>query len=121
MSERRFWSAGGLHCDRATLSSVYSSDFLGHVKRCNSLYHFDCSLSYIDGCIITVRLHDDPALFMQIVSALGSIGCQMVSQLALRPNLPLVVRERELHLAMTRLCQQFFARVEVQPTFEEAP
>ena len=45
----------------------------------------------------------------------------MVSQLALRPNLPLVVHERELHLAMTRLCQQFFARVEVQPTFEEVP
>ncbi len=63
-------------------------------------------------CVVGERLHNDPALFAQIVSALGSIPCRMVSQSASRRNLTLVLRERELPLAMSRLHDHFFAHIE---------
>ena len=63
-------------------------------------------------CIVGERLHDDPNLFAEIVGALGSIACRMVSQSASRRNLTFVLREQELPLAMTRLHEHFFARVE---------
>lgn len=63
-------------------------------------------------CVVGERLHDDPNLFAEIVSALGSIACRMVSQSASRRNLTFVLREQELPLAMTRLHDHFFARVE---------
>ena len=63
-------------------------------------------------CVVGERLHDDPALFAEIVSALGSVPCRMVSQSASRRNLTFVLRERELPVAMTRLHDHFFAHVE---------
>ena len=63
-------------------------------------------------CIVGERLHDDPSLFPKIVTALGSIAFRMVSQSASRRNLTFVLRERDLPLAMTRLHDHFFARVE---------
>ena len=62
-------------------------------------------------CVVGERLHDDPMLFPQVVSALGGIGCRMVSQSASRRNLTFVMRETELPLAMTRLHDHFFARL----------
>ena len=64
-------------------------------------------------CIVGERLHDDPNLFAEIVGALGSIACRMVSQSASCRNLTFVLREQELPLAMTRLHEHFFARVKV--------
>lgn len=63
-------------------------------------------------CIVGERLHDDPSLFSKIVAALGSIDFRMVSQSASRRNLTFVLRERDLPLAMTRLHDHFFTRVE---------
>lgn len=58
-------------------------------------------------CIVGERLHDDPNLFAEIVSALGGVTCRMVSQSASRRNLTFVLRECELPLAITRLYEHF--------------
>ena len=63
-------------------------------------------------CVVGERLHDDPMLFPQVIGALGGIGCRMVSQSASRLNLTFVLRESELPLAMTRLHEHFFSRVD---------
>lgn len=63
-------------------------------------------------CVVGERLHDDPGLFAQTVGALGNITCRMVSESASRRNLTFVLHERELPLAMTRLHDHFFSRVE---------
>ena len=64
-------------------------------------------------CVVGERLHEDPMLFPQVVGALGGIACRMVSQSASRRNLTFVLRESELPLAMTRLHDHFFTRVDV--------
>ena len=64
-------------------------------------------------CVVGERLHDDPMLFPQVVGALAGIGCRMVSQSASRRNLTFVLGEPDLPLAMTRLHDHFFARVDV--------
>ena len=63
-------------------------------------------------CVVGEGLQADPTLFPRVVGALDGIGCRMVSQSASRRNLTFVLRERELALAMTRLHDYFFARVD---------
>lgn len=63
-------------------------------------------------CVVGEGLQADPTLFPRVVSALDGIACRMVSQSASRRNLTFVLRERELALAMSRLHDYFFARVD---------
>ena len=59
-------------------------------------------------CVVGDRLRDDPTMLGAVVGALAGLHCRMVSQSANRRNLTLVIAERDLADAMTRLHDHFF-------------
>ncbi len=61
-------------------------------------------------CVVGDTLHDDPTMLGAVIGALDGIHCRMVSQSASRRNITLVIAERDLADAMTRLHDHFFGR-----------
>lgn len=59
-------------------------------------------------CVVGDRLRDDATMLGAVVGALAGLHCRMVSQSANRRNLTLVIAERDLADAMTRLHDHFF-------------
>ena len=63
-------------------------------------------------CAVGERLRADGSLFGRAVVALEGIPLRLVSQAASRRNITFVLRDSDVTEAMTRLHDQFFARVE---------
>ena len=59
-------------------------------------------------CDVGDNLRRDPTLCARIISTLEGLPIRMVSQAASRRNLTLVVRDRDVPAAMSRLHEAFF-------------
>ena len=59
-------------------------------------------------CVVGDNLRRDPTLCARIISTLEGLPIRMVSQAASRRNLTLVVRDRDVPAAMSRLHEAFF-------------
>jgi aspartokinase len=59
-------------------------------------------------CAVGDGLRSDPALSVRLLASLEGFPLRMVSQAASRRNLTVVLNERDLLRAMTRLHEQWF-------------
>ena len=72
--------------------------------------HVDAGMAIL--CAVGNTLQREPHLAVRLIAALDGLPLRMVSQAASRRNLTLVLNDRDLPGAMTRLHEEFFSPVE---------